>query len=82
MSKPILNYDEQAARIRVLERALVAFDEDYEKLLKEQGATVDEAWQKYCEEMMPQKATHVYPLAGAMYKTFVAGWDAALKNQD
>ena len=82
MSKPILNYDEQAARIRVLEKALVALDKDYEKLLKEQGATVDEAWQKYCEEMMPQKATHVYPLSGAMYKTFVAGWGAALKNQD
>ena len=81
MSKPILNYDEQAARIRVLEKALVALDKDYEKLLKEQGATVDDAWQKYCEEMMPQKATHVYPLAGAMYKTFVAGWDAALKEK-
>ena len=49
MSKPILNYDEQAARIRVLEKALVALDKDYEKLLKEQGTTVDEAWQKYCE---------------------------------
>ena len=82
MSKPILNYDEQAARIRVLEKALVALDKDYEKLLKEQGATVDGAWQKYCEEMMPQKTAHVYPLAGAMYKTFVAGWNAALKNQD
>ena len=82
MNKPILNYDEQAARIRVLERALVAFDKDYEKLLKEQGSTVDEAWQKYCEEMMPQKTAHFYPLAGAMYKTFVAGWNAALKNQD
>ena len=35
MSKPILNYDEQAARIRVLEKALVALDKDYEKLLKE-----------------------------------------------
>jgi len=32
--KPILNYDEQAARIRVLEKALVALDKDYEKLLK------------------------------------------------
>ena len=32
MSKPILNYDEQAARIRVLERALVAFDKDYERM--------------------------------------------------
>ena len=81
MSKPILNYDEQAARIRVLEKALVALDKDYEKLLKEQGATVDEAWQKFCEEIMQQKATHVYPLAGAMYKTFVAGWNAALKEK-
>lgn len=44
--------------------------------------TVDEAWQKYCEVMMPQKTAHVYPLAGAMYKTFLAGWNAALKNQD
>ena len=39
--KPILNYDEQAARIRVLEdrikvleRALIASEQDYEKLLK------------------------------------------------
>ena len=73
---------EQEARIRVLERALVALDQGYEKLLEVQGTTVDEAWQKYCEEMMPQKATHVYPLAGAMYMTFVTGWNAALKNQD
>ena len=80
--KPILNYDEQAARIKVLERALVALDKDYENLLKARGATVDEAWQKYCEVMMPQKTTHVYPLAGAMYMTFVTGWNAALKNQD
>ena len=82
MSKPILNYDEQAARIRVLEKALVALDKDYEKLLEVKGTTVDEAWQKYCEEMMPQKTAHFYPLAGVMYKTFVAGWNAALKNQD
>jgi len=40
--KPILNYDEQAARIRVLEvrikvleKALVALDKDYEKLKQE-----------------------------------------------
>jgi hypothetical protein len=69
------------ARIKVLERALVKADEDYERLLKERGTTVDDAWQKYCEEMMPQKATHVYPLSGAMYKTFVAGWSAALKGK-
>ena len=81
MSKPILNYDEQAARIRVLEKALVALDKDYEKLLKEQGATVDEAWQKYCEEMMPQKTAHFYPLSGAMYTTFVTGWNAAKENK-
>ena len=81
MSKPILNYDEQAARIRVLEKALVALDKDYEKLLEVKGTTVDEAWQKYCEVMMPQKATHVYPLAGAMYKTFVTGWNAAKENK-
>lgn len=30
--KPILNYDEQAARIRVLEKALVALDKDYERM--------------------------------------------------
>lgn len=82
MSKLIPSYDEQAARIKVLEKALIKSDEDYERLLKERGATVDDAWQKYCEEMMPQKTTHVYPLAGAMYKTFVTGWNAALKNQD
>jgi hypothetical protein len=81
MSKPILNYDEQAARIKVLEKALVKADEDYEKLLKERGTTVDDAWQKYCEEMMPQKTAHVYPLEGAMYKTFVTGWNAALKEK-
>ena len=69
------------ARIAVLERALVALDKDYEKLLKEQGATVDDAWQKYCEVMMPQKATHVYPLSGAMYTIFVKGWNAALKEK-
>ena len=82
MSKLIPSYEEQAARIKVLEKALVASEQDYEKLLKERGMTVDDAWQKYCEGMMPQKTAHVYPLAGAMYKTFVAGWDAALKNQD
>jgi hypothetical protein len=81
MSKPILNYDEQAARIRVLEAALIASEQDYEKLLKERGATVDDAWQKYCEEIMPQKTAHIYPLAGAMYKTFVTGWNAALKEK-
>ena len=81
MSKQLLNYDEQAARIKVLEKALVASEQDYENLLKERGTKVDEAWQKYCEEMMPQKATHTYPLAGAMYKTFVTGWNAALKEK-
>ena len=81
MSKPILNYDEQAARIKVLEAALIASEQDYERLLKERGATVDEAWQKYCEEIMPQKTAHVYPLAGAMYTTFVTGWNAALKEK-
>ena len=81
MSKLILTYEEQVARIRVLEAALIASEQDYENLLKERG-TVEDAWQKYCEEMMPQKATHIYPLAGAMYKTFVTGWNAALKNQD
>jgi hypothetical protein len=81
MSKPILNYDEQAARIKVLEKALVASEQDYERLLKERGTTVEDAWQKYCEEMMPQKTNHFYPLAGAMYTTFVAGWNAALKEK-
>ena len=80
MNKPILNYDEQAARIRVLEKALVASEQDYKKLLKERG-TVEDAWQKYCEEIMPQKTAHIYPLAGAMYKTFVTGWNAALKEK-
>jgi len=81
MSKLIPSYEDQAARIKVLEKALIKSDEDYERLLKERGATVDEAWQKYCEEMMPQKTAHVYPLAGAMYKTFVTGWNAALKEK-
>jgi hypothetical protein len=81
MSKLIPIYEDQAARIKVLEAALIASEQDYEKLLKERG-TVEDAWQKYCEEIMPQKTSHIYPLAGAMYKTFVAGWNAALKNQD
>ena len=76
-----MTYEEQAARIKVLEKALVASEQDYEKLLKERGMTVDDAWQKYCEEMMPHTTVYVYPLAGAMYKTFVAGWDAALKEK-
>jgi len=80
MSKQLLNYDEQAARIRVLEAALIASEQDYENLLKERG-TVEDAWQKYCEEIMPQKTSHIYPLAGAMYKTFVTGWNAALKEK-
>ena len=100
MSKLIPSYEEQAARIKVLEKALVALDKDYEQVkldywrlldenkrllaeisINEPEATVDEAWQKYCEVMMPQKATHVYPLVGAMYKTFVTGWNAALKEK-
>jgi len=81
MSKLILTYEEQVARLKVLERALIKSDEDYERLLKERGTTVNDAWQKYCEEMMPQKTAHVYPLAGAMYKTFVTGWNAALKEK-
>ena len=81
MSILIPTYIEQSLRIEALEKALVASEQDYEKLLKERGMTVDEAWQKYCEVMMPQKATHVYPLAGAMYMTFVTGWNAALKEK-
>jgi len=60
--------------------------DEYKRLLaeistKERGTTVDDAWQEYCEEMMPQKTAHIYPLAGAMYKTFVTGWNAALKEK-
>jgi hypothetical protein len=47
--KPILNYDGQAARIRVLEKALVKADEDYEqmkldywRLLEENKRLLDE----------------------------------------
>jgi predicted RNase H-like nuclease (RuvC/YqgF family) len=69
------------AHNKVLERALVALDKDYETLLKEHGTTVDEAWQKYCEETMPQKTAHFYPLSGAMYTIFVTGWNAALKEK-
>ena len=72
---------EQEARIAVLEKALIASEQDYEKLLKEQGTTVDEAWQKYCEVMMPQKTAHFYPLSGAMYTIFVTGWNAAKENK-
>ena len=61
------------------------FDENKRLLdeisLKEHGATVGEAWQKYCEEMMPQKTGHFYPLSGAMYMTFVKGWNAAKENK-
>ena len=81
MSKLIPTYIEQSLRIKVLEKALVASEQDYEKLLKERGMTVNDAWQKYCEGIMPQKTVYVYPLSGAMYKTFVAGWDAALKEK-
>ena len=50
--------------------------------------TVDEAWQEYAYGIMPvtkdnlvdHTATLIYPLAGVMYKTFVAGWEAALKE--
>jgi len=69
------------AHNKVLKKALVKFDEDYEKLLEVQGTTVDEAWQKYCEVMMPQKTAHFYPLSGAMYTTFVTGWNAAKENK-
>ena len=49
--------------------------------INEPEATVDEAWQKYCEVMMPQKTGYFYPLSGAMYMTFVTGWNAALKDK-
>jgi hypothetical protein len=38
MSKLILTYDEQAARIRVLEAALIASEQDYEKLKEKTNA--------------------------------------------
>jgi dsDNA-specific endonuclease/ATPase MutS2 len=88
------------AHNKVLEKALVKADEDYEQMkldywrlldenkrllaeisIDEPRATVDEAWQEYCEEIMPQKTGHFYPLSGAMYKTFVTGWNAALKEK-
>lgn len=51
MSKPILNYDEQAARIRVLEKALVALDKDYEQIKLDYWKLVEEVrensgWEK------------------------------------
>ena len=49
--------------------------------LKEHGATVDEAWQKYCEVLMPQKTGYFYPLSGAMYTIFVKGWNAAKEKK-
>ena len=47
--------------------------------------TVDEAWQEYAHKTIPMTkdgfvnhtTTFIYPLAGVMYKTFVAGWEAA-----
>ena len=42
MSKPILNYDEQAARIKVLEKALVKADEDYDQARLDYWRLLDE----------------------------------------
>ena len=47
--------------------------------------TIDEAWQEYAKKIMPvtkdnlvnYSVTLIHPLAGVMYKTFVAGWEAA-----
>ena len=47
--------------------------------------TFDEAWQEYAHKTIPMTkdgfvnhtTTFIYPLAGVMYKTFVAGWEAA-----
>lgn len=51
MSKPILNYDEQAARIRVLEKALVKSEGDYEQVKRDYWKLVEEVrensgWEK------------------------------------
>ena len=42
MNKPILNYDEQAARIKVLEKALVKSDEDYDQVRLDYWRLFDE----------------------------------------
>ena len=42
MSKPILNYDEQTARIRVLEAALVKSEEDYVQIKLDYWRLFDE----------------------------------------
>jgi hypothetical protein len=42
MSKPILNYDEQAARIKVLEKALVKSEEDYDQVRLDYWRLFDE----------------------------------------
>jgi hypothetical protein len=42
MSKPILNYDEQAARIKVLEKALIKSDEDYKQIKLDYWRLLDE----------------------------------------
>ena len=46
--------------------------------------TIDEAWQEYAKKIMPvtkdnapASVTLIHPLAELMYKTFVAGWEAA-----
>ena len=42
MSKLIPSYDEQAARIKVLERALIKSDEDYEQMKLDYWKLLDE----------------------------------------
>ena len=49
--------------------------------MKEQK--MDEAWQQYCDTVMPykKKPGFVYPLEGTMYAVWCAAWKAALKEK-
>lgn len=38
----------------------------------------DEAWQAFCEEIMPTKRNHTYALEGAFYQTWCRAWDEAV----
>jgi len=41
----------------------------------------EKAWQAYCESIMPTRRDYVYPLQGAFYKAFCAGYDAAQQKE-
>jgi hypothetical protein len=38
--------------------------------------TRDEAWQKFCEEKMPQRRDYVFPKEGAFWDCWIMAWRA------